>query len=122
MLAQVHVIASNTTGVLYTVDATGAYRSSVDLAFDGSGGGAPNNTMTFRICDASPTGRVTALTLRGSGVAEVSRALKVVGNAGFFNATPVAKPTVSGSRSGTALASLLGALATLGLISDTTTA
>lgn len=47
---------------------------------------------------------------RGSGV-------------GFFNTTPKAKPTVTGSRSdGTALASLLTALASLGLTTDNTTA
>ncbi|NUQ76102.1 MAG: hypothetical protein HUU21_21390 [Polyangiaceae bacterium] len=38
---------------------------------------------------------------------------------GFFAANPVAKPTVTGSRGGNAaLASLLTALATLGLITD----
>lgn len=42
---------------------------------------------------------------------------------GFFNASPQAKPTVTGSRGGNAaLASLLTGLATLGLITDSTTA
>lgn len=42
---------------------------------------------------------------------------------GFFNSTPAAKPTVTGSRGGNAaLASLLTALATLGLITDSSTA
>ena len=41
------------------------------------------------------------------------------GNLGFYDATPVAKPTVTGSRGGNAaLASLLTQLATLGLITD----
>lgn len=41
---------------------------------------------------------------------------------GFFAATPVAKPTVSGSRGGNpALQSLLTAMASLGLITDSTT-
>jgi hypothetical protein len=40
---------------------------------------------------------------------------------GFFGATPIAKPTVTGSKaSGAALASLLTTLATLGLIVDGT--
>lgn len=40
---------------------------------------------------------------------------------GFFGATPIAKPTVTGSRGGNAaLASLLTQLATLGLITDST--
>lgn len=42
---------------------------------------------------------------------------------GFFNTAPAAKPTITGSRGGnTALASLLTALATLGLITDNTSA
>lgn len=42
---------------------------------------------------------------------------------GFWNATPIAKPTVTGSKaSGAALASLLSTLATMGLIVDSTTA
>jgi hypothetical protein len=41
---------------------------------------------------------------------------------GFYNTTPVSKPTVSGSRGGNAaLASLCTALANLGLITDSTT-
>jgi len=44
------------------------------------------------------------------------------GGIGFYGANAADKPTVSGSRSdGTALQSLLSALATLGLITDTTT-
>lgn len=42
---------------------------------------------------------------------------------GFFSATPVVKPSVTGSRGGNAaLASLLTQLATLGLLTDSTTA
>jgi len=42
---------------------------------------------------------------------------------GFFGATPAARPTVTGSRGGNAaVASLLTALETLGLIVDDTTA
>lgn len=42
--------------------------------------------------------------------------------AGFFNATPVTKPSVSGGRRGNpALASLLTALASLGIVSNSTT-
>lgn len=45
------------------------------------------------------------------------------GNVGFFAATPAAKQTVTGSRGGNAaLASLLTALATFGLITDSSTA
>ena len=45
------------------------------------------------------------------------------GNVGFYGATAAAKPAITGSRGGNAaLASLLTALATLGLITDSTTA
>jgi|GEM_PF-1877498 len=56
--------------------------------------------------------------------ATFTSALKHTGStAGFFSATAIAKPTVTGSRSsGAALVSLLSALSSLGLITDTTTA
>lgn len=51
---------------------------------------------------------------------------RIAGNStglGFFAATPVAKPTVTGSRGGNAaLANLLAELALLGLITDSSTA
>ena len=44
------------------------------------------------------------------------------GNVGFYNVTPITKPTVSGSRgSNAALQSLVESLASLGLINNTTT-
>lgn len=59
----------------------------------------------------------------GTGGATLSGSLKVVGNSGFNNTAPISKPTVSGSRGGNAaLASLLTALASYGLITDSTTA
>lgn len=49
--------------------------------------------------------------------------LSAYGKVGFYGATAVTKPTVTGSRGGNAaLASLLTQLATLGLITDSTTA
>lgn len=55
--------------------------------------------------------------------AVVGGTLKVTGNVGFYNTAPAAKPTVTGSRGGNAaVASLLTALATLGLVTDNTSA
>jgi hypothetical protein len=75
-----------------------------------SGGGADN----FEI--GQPSGEIVLNV--GS-----TRALRVSGGAlGFFNGSPVAKPTITGSRGGNAaLASLLTNLAGLGLITDSTT-
>jgi len=48
---------------------------------------------------------------------------KILGNIGFYNTTPIAKQTVTGSRGGNAaLASLLTALASHGLITNSSTA
>lgn len=63
------------------------------------------------ILSISPAGLITANSVR------------INGNAGFNNTTPIAKPTVSGAKaSNAALASLIAALASYGLITDTTTA
>src|SRR5690606_36471049 len=66
-------------------------------------------------------GKTTGLT--GAGDLDVAGNVRVSGNIGFYNTTPQAKPTVTGSRGGNAaLASLLTALATLGLITNNSTA
>jgi len=60
-------------------------------------------------------------TLTATGAAELSSTLKVVGNIGFYNTAPQAKPTITGSRDGNAaVASLLTELETLGLLTDGT--
>lgn len=65
----------------------------------------------------------TNLYRSAADVLKTDDALSIGGNVGFYNTTPAAKPTVSGSRGGNAaLASLLTALAGLGLITDSTTA
>ena len=65
----------------------------------------------------------TNLYRSAANVLKTDDALSIAGNVGFYGTTPAAKPTVTGSRTdGTALTSLLTALATLGLITDSTTA
>ena len=68
--------------------------------------------------------RSTADTLRTDDSLIIGAALSHIGStAGFFNTAAVAKPTVTGSRGGNAaLASLLTALAGLGLITDSSSA
>lgn len=58
-----------------------------------------------------------------AALSEFSSSVKIHGNVGFYNTTPVAKQTITGAKGGNAaLASLLTALQSIGLITDTTTA
>jgi len=57
-----------------------------------------------------------------SSAVTFSSTVAFVGNIGFYGQNPQAKPNVTGSKGGNAaLASLLSALNTLGLVTDTTT-
>lgn len=88
-----------------------------------TGGNAGSDLEIVARTDAGGS-NLTPLTItRSSGLVSINNGLKVAGNVGFYNATPVAKPTVSGSRGGNAaLASLLTALASQGLVTDSSTA
>lgn len=87
-------------------------------------------TATLAVSSDNDTLTVSGVTtlavsaLSTTGTATVGGNLAHGGtNAGFFGATPGAKPTASGSRGGNAaLASLLTGLSGLGLITDSTTA
>lgn len=85
---------------------------------------AAANTLYFR--DSANSKMHLTLTAgagAGGGTTELNTGLKVVGNVGFYNTAPAAKPTISGSRGGNAaLASLLTGLAGLGLITDSSSA
>ncbi|MFD8279713.1 hypothetical protein ACFV47_11015 [Streptomyces solisilvae] len=80
----------------------------------GPGNGARDTTLY----------RSAADTLRTDDSLIVALAFRHLGSTlGFYGATAASKPTVSGSRGGNAaLASLLTALSTLGLVTDSTTA
>jgi hypothetical protein len=68
--------------------------------------------------------RLSADTLKTDDSLQVALTFRHLGaSLGFYNAAAVAKPTVAGSRgANAALASLLTALASLGLVTDTSTA
>lgn len=95
------------------------------------GGSDPDNAghLTLRstgVIDTNKVGGGTSptLTLRAGGntglsIDPTAGAVTVAGSIGFYGATPGAKPTITGSRgANAALASLLTALATLGLLTD----
>jgi len=88
-------------------------RSGTDLRTHSSG---PGGSITWSVKTDGAYG--------GTSSTNVATRLKAdVNGLGFFGVTPVARPTVTGSRSsGAALASLLTALASLGLIVDGSTA
>jgi len=93
----------------------------------------PGTNVTYTLEFDAITMTVTLMDNLGNSVVLDSSAMTVVativtsislatGALGFYGATPVAKPTVSGSKNGNAaLTSLMTALASLGLVTDTTT-
>lgn len=62
------------------------------------------------------------LTPKGAGVINLNGATQVSGNLGFYSTAPIAQPTVTGSKgANAALTSLMTALASLGLVVNSTT-
>ena len=100
--------ATGSTNIKYPRRVRGGYGLTIDTA--------PNLTLTDASTEAELQSTLDGITW--------TTQLEVRHNAiGFFAATPVAKPTVSGAKaSNAAVASLLTALAKLGLIADSTSA
>jgi hypothetical protein len=87
--------------------ADGYQLARIQAVFDRSATSPTNSTLSFQVRASDSLTERLRLDYRGIG---------------FFNATPVAKPKVTGSRSrNDALASLLTALSNLGLIADSST-
>lgn len=99
---------------------TSAHASRAKFQMDGATWGGASATPDTRIQ------RTAAKTLTFDDAAggaltlfKVTGPVQVTGNIGFYNTSPAAKPTVTGSRAGNAaLASLLTGLAGLGLLTD----
>lgn len=105
-------------------EATAANRFKTDALLGATGAMLVNtNGMAIAIYDGTAQ-RWSFMSLIGKntpGPLSVNGTLAVTGNSGFNGASPLAKPTVSGSRGGNAaLASLITALANYGLITDGT--
>lgn len=128
------------TGADFTVSGTGkAYRfRRGGSALDTEAGGQDWFISTFPNADFSGTQNNYLRLEAGAAILHVTAEARFDATAfgarvhtldgpgnkvGFYGATPAAKPTVTGAKGGnTALGSLLTALATLGLITDSTTA
>lgn len=86
-------------------------------------GAQSNANSTAYGLRATANGAGTNIAAWLDGDTRVSGDLDLDGDIGFYGTAPQAKPTITGSRGGNAaLASLLTQLATLGLITDSTTA
>ncbi|MDX2681114.1 hypothetical protein [Streptomyces soliscabiei] len=101
--------------IVDTGDIFDRYRRDASGRQDWGSGSAARDTNLYR--DA-------ANSLKTDDAFTVALALKHLGTTlGFYGATAAAKPTVTGSRGGNAaLGSLIAALASLGLITDSTSA
>jgi len=115
------------TGALVAASAnqtgTGIVTNLIGLEVNLSSAGLPTiNATGLKIEDVPVNGVTNGWAIKtGLGLVELGDALKVDGDIGFFGHAPAAKPAVTGSRGGNAaLASLLTALAGLGLLTDST--
>lgn len=108
--------SKGTLKVTHTGTGTDANASAISVDLAGSGTAAQG--IFVDATGGGTTGHLLRLRNNTADKFIVSKD----GGPGFYGATPVAKPEVTGSRSdGTALASLLTALETLGLITDSST-
>ena len=107
----------------------GSARADMGLSQTNESGSNAGSNFVIRVfaddgstilCTPIQVTRTTGLLAVGSS----GTGLQLAGNAhGFFGATPIAKPAITGSRSGNAaLASALTQLAALGIITDSSTA
>ena len=88
-------------------------RSNGAVTFGGAGQG--NTILTPGVPNTAPT----TISVTGTGGLQFLSTLRL----GFFGATPILKPTVTGAKgSNAALASLLTQLASLGIVTDSSTA
>lgn len=96
---------------------------AIDFITEGTSAGNRGGKIQFRVrADGSAGGASTQMTLHNDGRLEIDGTLDHDGNnVGFYGVAPAARQTVTGSRGGNAaLTSLLTALATIGLIVDST--
>lgn len=120
--------ASKGTGVVtWTTNGTEAFRvrstGSTDSLQVDSASGAGNLSVrgSSTTSDVNILGKGNGGVLLFDGAGNTKFRINTVG-VGFYGATPAAKPTVTGSRGGNvALASLITALASLGLVTDSST-
>jgi len=117
---------ATTRGHVFRVRTNGTPIVSLKLSDVSAQFGSDCRILIDNITDATTTNDGSLQTDGGLSVVKsaiIGQNLKVIGQSGFNNTAPIAKPTITGSKGGNAaLASLLTALANYGLITDSTTA
>ncbi len=124
------IIVGNGSTQSYTVRSAGGVTADKFSAASGSPtqvGNSASGLTTIGGGDAmievDPVATEVAITGPVSTIDITAAGTQLTGSLGFYGATPAAKPTVTGTRDANAgLASILTQLATLGLITDSTTA
>jgi hypothetical protein len=95
----------------------------IGMSINTAGSATIGTGLTVTSGGATITAAGVAISAGGLAVVggSATDTLKVTGNQGFYNTAPISKQTVSGSKaSNAALASLMTALAALGLVTDST--
>jgi hypothetical protein len=115
------VQGSNSRNIFFQ---TGGVSRWVTRAVNAEAGSNSGSNFDIARFDDSGTNLGSAMTiLRSNGQVTLGAALQVTGAAGFNGTAPLAKPAITGSRGGNAaVAALLTALASYGLVTDSTTA
>lgn len=127
--------STSVTFTMQTVQFTANQTNCIFKQADNTTNSATAATLTVRAANATGTTSTggdlivasgTGTTANGSVKINSGSTTRIQANGtglGFFNATPIAKPTVTGAKGGNAaLASLLTQLVSLGLITDSSTA
>lgn len=113
--------AGNSRTINFNTGSSPRWRITADNGAE-SGGNAGTSLVVQRFDDSGTSLGTPVFWTRSTGQTNIASGLAVTGNTGFNGATPIAKPTVTGSKgANAALASLLSALASYGLITDSST-
>lgn len=121
--AQTHGIGLATSQANYVTVMANVLEGNATAAISDDAAGIGHTIFNNKGHDNNRVFESGAFSLDVTSNLNVGNNLAIVGNVGFYGTFPAAKPTITGSRGGNAaLADLLTKLATLGLITDSSSA